>query len=210
MTIVKICGITTAEDALAALDASADLVGLNFYPGSPRYLRLKAATLICNALPSSIRQVGVFVDPSENEVMQAVDAFGLSSIQLHGTEPPNLLHTLSARMPVIKAVRTREQAEAAIAAGCEVLLDSISPQLGGSGQRADWTLAAEIAQLTHRFYLAGGLTPTNVAEVIAQVRPYAVDVCSGVEVLPGRKSLEKMQAFVAAAKKGVQHAQQHA
>ncbi len=208
MTLVKICGLTTAEDALAALESGADMLGLNFYPGSPRYLDLDAAGVVVTALPPAANLIGVFVDPVADEVFRALERLHLSGVQLHGHETPQLIATIMPRVRVIKAVRTRAEAEQALACGCQLLLDAPSPLRGGSGKLSDWTLARELSTMTPHFYLAGGLTPENVSQAIKSVRPFAVDVASGVELSPRQKSKSAMEAFVKAAKMGeayVQH-----
>ncbi len=197
---VKICGVTRVEDALAAVRLGADALGLNFWPRSKRFVAPEAARAIVRALPPFVAAVGVFVDPTRDEVLRAVDASGVRTVQLHGDEPPALCAALP--LPVVKAIRVADAHSLAAIASYEVsafLLDSASPGYGGSGQGFDWALAAEAASAV-RVVLAGGLHPGNVAEAVRTVRPYAVDVASGVESAPGIKDEEKMRRFIAEAR----------
>ncbi len=200
---VKICGITRREDALAAVVAGADALGFMFYERSPRAVTVPAAAAICRALPPFVAKVGVFVDAAEAFIRETASECCLDTLQFHGRETPEFCGRFA--LPVIKAFRIggpeslaslRDYATAAW------LLDSFVPgQLGGTGARFNWALAAQAAQFGRPILLAGGLTPENVAEAIRQARPYAVDVSSGVESAPGRKDPAKISAFVAAAKK---------
>jgi phosphoribosylanthranilate isomerase len=213
---VKICGLTNLGDALAAAEAGADLLGFIFYDKSPRNVDARAVAAIVQALQDfspatfhlSLRTVGVFVNPSLEQVVRTLDYCGLDLAQLHGEEAPELLAALSCR--AFKALRPRDAAEAARqaaafahfgpAGGPDLLVDAYHPTLrGGAGQTGDWSLAASLAG-QHRLLLAGGLTPDNVAQAIAQVRPWGVDVASGVEATPGRKDHHRLRAFMAAAK----------
>lgn len=198
---VKICGVTRLEDALAAARLGADAIGFNFWPGSKRHLPPAAARALVARLPPFVTAVGVFVDPTREELLAAMAASGAQVAQLHGDEPPELLAGLP--FPVVKAVRVggpealEQLARYPDAAG--FLLDSASPGYGGSGVAFDWALAARAAERT-AVILAGGLTPANVAEAVRAVRPWAVDVASGVESAPGVKDHELMARFVRAAK----------
>jgi phosphoribosylanthranilate isomerase len=197
---IKICGITRLEDALAAVRLGADAVGFNFWPRSKRYLPPGEARAIVRRLPSFVTTVGVFVDPSRDEVIRAADASGIGVAQLHGDEPPELCLTLP--LPVLKAVRVAGRHALAALASYEVqgfLLDAPSPGYGGSGRTFDWELAAEVARELP-IVLAGGLGPENVAEAIRVVGPWAVDVASGVERAPGLKDPELMRLFIDRAK----------
>lgn len=208
MTLVKVCGLTTADDALAALESGADMLGLNFYPRSPRFLDMNSAREVVATLPATARVIGVFVDPDEAEVLRAVGALRLAGVQLHGYETPQLISAVRARVPVIKAVRTLAEAQRALAFADQILLDAPSTVWGGSGKLSDWTLARELSSMTPHFFLAGGLTPENVRLAISFVRPFAVDVSSGVELALGRKSKSVMEAFVKAAKIGEAYVEQ--
>lgn len=201
-TIVKICGITNTADALAAADAGADAIGLMFYEKSPRNLTLPAAAEIARALPPYIIKVGVFVNPAEEFVLRAVGECGLNIVQFHGDETPEFC----AQFPVmvLKAFRIRdaESLKALPEYPTDAwLLDAYSPDKpGGTGEKFNWDLAIEAQKFGKPTFLAGGLTPENVADAIRKVRPYGVDVSSGVESSPGRKDHAKVAAFIKAAK----------
>ena len=207
--IVKICGITALDDALAAIAAGADMLGFNFYPPSPRYVERTT----CIRLVSAIRDrglaatmVGVFVNTPPAEVGKILDECGLDLAQLSGDEPPSDLALLGER--AFKGIRPKEASEAlamatrfARRAAPPVLLVDTSAgmgQFGGTGQIGDWD-AARVLALRLPILLAGGLRPENVAAAIAAVHPWGVDVASGVESGPGRKDAVKMREFVRAA-----------
>ena len=197
---VKVCGIRRLEDASACVDAGADAIGFNFWPKSKRYLTVEAATEIAIRLPPTLRRFGVFVDPTAEEVEHAFAAGAIDIAQFHGDEPRVFCNRF--RGCHVKALRLRDQASLAQLDlyDCELLLvDADSAGYGGSGQRADWSLARAAAE-KRKVLLAGGLTPANVAEAIRAVQPYGVDVAGGVELMPGVKDLRKIAAFVAAAK----------
>lgn len=200
---VKICGITCVDDALAALEAGADALGFMFYPPSPRHLLPEAARDIIRALPPFIARVGVFVDASEDRVAHVAALAGLDIVQFHGRETVDYCRRV--RGPrVIKAFRMDGPPALGRLAefdGFAWLLDSyVAGAYGGTGQTFNWDLACEAVRRGGRVILAGGLTPENVGRAVAAVRPYAVDVSSGVESAPGRKDPEKLRAFVEAAK----------
>ncbi len=208
---VKICGITRLGDARAALDAGADLLGFNFYPSSPRYVAPERAAEIIAALPPSARSVGVFVNAELAAVQRIVKTCHLDYVQLSGDEPPDFVGALSPR--AFKALRPRSTAEAQIGAAAyaplgpvdsaapALLVDAYRPgQYGGTGWQSDWALAARLAA-RYRILLAGGLTPENVAEAVQQVRPWGVDVASGVESAPGVKDHDKVWRFIQEAKR---------
>ena len=197
---VKICGITRLEDALAAARLGADALGFNFWPRSKRYVAPAVARAIVRNLPSFVTAVGVFVDPSRDEVLRARDASGVTVVQLHGDEPPELCASLP--LPVVKAIRVADGRSLAQLASYEVqafLLDAPSAGYGGSGKTFDWDLVAEVASELD-VILAGGLAPENVADAVAAVGPWAVDVASGVESSPGVKDAERMRRFIEAAR----------
>ncbi|HET9913644.1 MAG TPA: phosphoribosylanthranilate isomerase [Anaerolineales bacterium] len=200
MTKIKICGIKTVNDALTALEAGADMLGFNFYPKSPRYIDVGTCRWIMSTMRKygQIKYVGVFVNASPEEIRATMNTCGLSLAQLHGDETPEMLQCLEEK--AYKAFRgvpenlkgfTRESAPA-------LLVDaSVKGAYGGTGVTADWQNAAELAK-HYPTLLAGGLTPENVAEAVRQVRPWGVDVASGVESTPGLKDAKKMKAFVKA------------
>ena len=199
---VKICGITSEADALAAAEAGADAIGLMFYEGSPRHVTLEQAKAISAALPQHVMRVGVFVNAEEAFVHQALTECMLNILQFHGDETPEEC----SRYPVmtLKAFRvqgdeTLAQLEAYPSAG--YLLDAyVKDALGGTGATFNWDLAVRAQEFGKPIFLAGGLTPENVVEAVRKVQPFGVDVSSGVESEPGRKDAEQMRTFVSAAK----------
>lgn len=197
---VKICGVTRLEDALQAARLGADALGFNFWPGSKRFLAPAAARAVVDQLPPFVTPVGVFVDQTEEEIRRAAEESGVRVVQLHGDEPPELCARLP--FPVVKAVRVGGILPLDALAAYPVaafLLDAPSAGYGGSGAAFDWSLAEGVADLAP-VILAGGLEPENVAAAVRLVRPYAVDVASGVESAPGVKDVSKMVRFIAAAK----------
>jgi phosphoribosylanthranilate isomerase len=199
MVRVKICGLTTPEDACLAAELGAHAIGLNFYPESPRSISPFAARNILRELPPLVSSVGIFVNWTPEPVIALSQALRLSAAQLHGDETPQTVAEVSKKIPVIKALRI-EKGSVPIGlphhrAAAAFLLDAASPgQFGGTGVTTDWAQARALAE-SHRVILAGGLTPENVAEAILAVRPFAVDVASGVEALPGKKDPDKLRAF---------------
>jgi len=199
MVRVKICGITKWEDAKLAADLGAHAIGLNFYEQSPRCITPFGATEILRRLPPFVTSVGVFVNWEETAITALAKALKLALAQLHGDEPPRVLARVAEHIPVIKALRLGQGADAPDFAkykgAAAFLLDAaISGQYGGTGTTGNWHAARNAAQ-SHRILLAGGLTPENIGEAIRIVRPYAVDVASGVEARPGKKDPAKMRAF---------------
>ena len=184
---VKICGLRTQADIDAC--AGADAIGFNFWPRSKRYITPDEVARL--RVPPTLRRFGVFVDPSREEVERVL---GLcDTVQLHGDETPDFCRQFS----YVKALRKLEHESDY---DCELLLvDADAPGYGGTGQRADWTRAAEVAR-RRKILLAGGLSPDNVAEAIRSVRPFGVDVAGGVESAPGVKDHDKIAAFIRAAK----------
>jgi len=199
---VKICGLTRIEDALAAAAAGADLVGFMFYEPSPRCVSCAQAAAMSEQLPPHIVRVGVFVNPKAGTVTQAIAACGLTLLQFHGDETPEFCAQFG--LMTMKAFRIRDAASLAALprhSAAAWLLDAWSPAgLGGTGERFDWELAVAARQFGRPIFLAGGLTPDNVAAAVRQVQPFGVDVSSGVESAPGVKDAAKMRAFVTAAK----------
>jgi phosphoribosylanthranilate isomerase len=193
---VKICGITTPEDAALAAELGASAIGLVFWPKSPRAVDVARARAIVAALPPSIPAVGVFVN-QQAEARRVAEHVGLAAVQFHGDESVESYRDFPIR--VIKAVAVAGdraiEAAHAVPHGADVLLDAHDPvRRGGTGRTIDWSVAAEIAR--HRtVILSGGLNPENVVEAIAAVRPAAIDVSSGVEATPGRKDPAKLRAL---------------
>lgn len=200
---VKICGITHIDDAQAAVAAGADALGFMFYEQSPRYVTVAKAAEIIRRLPPFVSKVGVFVDAPEEFVRQALGESGLDTIQFHGRESPEFCRKFDP-LKVIKAFRIAdlESLQALPAYGTSAwLLDSYVPGvLGGTGAKFNWNLAVEAQKLGRSIILAGGLTPLNIAQAIRQVKPFGVDVSSGVESAPGRKDEGKLREFITAAK----------
>jgi phosphoribosylanthranilate isomerase len=212
---IKICGVTNPDDARAAVAAGADALGFNFYHASKRFIELDAARQIAEVVPDGVAKVGVFVNHSAREIQDATESLHLSYIQLHGDEMAELLSELPAKIKIIRAYRCGPSGLAPLARYLDrcrslgrtpdaVLLDSDSAgAFGGTGHAADWSLIADQRKMLGEIplILAGGLTPTNVAQAIAVVHPDAVDVASGVERDPRSKDHERMTQFIAAATK---------
>ena len=203
MTKIKICGIRTIADGLAAMDAGTDMIGFNFYPKSPRYVEVG----MCRNIMSVMRQhgrvtcVGVFVNASVGEIFATMDTLGLNLAQLHGDETPEMLQALDGK--AFKAFRgVPETIDGFARDDCPAFLvdASVKGLYGGSGVTADWDGAAKLAK-QYPFLLAGGLTPENVSDAVKQVRPWGVDVASGVESAQGVKDLNKVKAFIDAVRK---------
>jgi phosphoribosylanthranilate isomerase len=199
MTLVKICGITNLEDALAAVGAGADALGFNFYKPSPRYITPQHAREIIEQLPNSILTVGVFVNEESNTVRAIAKEAGLRALQLHGDEPPEYCRELAGYY-VIKtfAVSHTFDMQAAHAYRVEaVMLDTKHNNLrGGTGRVFDWSLAQKVRPVIPKLFLAGGLSPENVENAVEIVRPFAVDACSALEDTPGKKNEERMRVFI--------------
>jgi len=197
--LVKICGVTTPEDAALAVAAGADAIGVNLWPKSKRFVEPAAARDVLAAVPHGVLKVGVFVDAPVGEVEDRIDDLGLDRAQLHGDEAPAHFGHLDRRL--IRVVRVRDQASFESEAGWSPALwlyDAFVDGFGGGGVAAPWPLIA--AQARRPFLLAGGLTPENVAAAIAATKPDGVDVASGVESSPRRKDPAKVAAFIAAAR----------
>ena len=202
-TRVKICGVTNVADGQAAAEAGADMIGLNFYEKSPRYLTVAQAVEISRALPPFVMRVGVFVNPEEALVTRAIGECNLSLLQFHGDETSEFCTQFS--LMSMKALRVRDAETLNELANFQTdafLLDAHSKSgLGGTGEKFNWDLAVEAQKFGKPIFLAGGLTPDNVVEAVRKVRPFAVDVSSGVESAPGKKDHAKVKAFIEAAKK---------
>jgi phosphoribosylanthranilate isomerase len=194
---IKICGMTQLKDAVFAAEQGADAVGFIFYKKSPRSVTMKTAREIISQLPPFVDTVGVFVNETADRVNKIAEYCGLDLVQLHGEESPAFCRKIQRR--VIKAFRVKDlqsikQLEKYPVSG--FLLDTFSDDLhGGTGKVFDWNLAHP-AKKVGPVILAGGLTPRNIRQAISQVRPYGVDVCSGVEKSPGIKDPEKVRAFL--------------
>ena len=190
---IKICGITNIEDALAAVDMGADLLGFNFYPKSKRYITVDKAKAIISKLPTFVDTVGLFVNPTYDQVREVVGTGVLNWIQLHGDETPEFCESLSHLGPkTMKAIRVRSKKDIESAQNFftdVILLDAFdAKEYGGTGKVFDWKLVGNIQQ---RIFLAGGITPENAVEAI-DIGVYGIDICSGVESAPGKKDHEKM------------------
>jgi phosphoribosylanthranilate isomerase len=200
MTLVKICGITNIDDALAAVAAGADALGFNFYKPSPRYISPQSAREIIEQLPSSILTVGVFVN--EESASHIAAEAGVAALQLHGDESPSYCRELATDRYVIKTLAVSNDFDIDVIKSYEVeaiMLDTSDNKLrGGTGKTFDWSLAREVSRMVPKLFLAGGLSPENIEEAIATVRPYAVDACSALEDQPGKKNHERMRAFIKA------------
>jgi phosphoribosylanthranilate isomerase len=201
---VKICGVKTETDAIAAIEAGADALGFNLYPGSKRYIRWKAEMEWISELPAEIARIAVIVNltPDQARPLLVTDLF--DGLQLHGEESREFCESLVAsRKPVIKAVRLTAVELLERVRGYPVfgfLIDSYREDaLGGTGERFDWTLLKHIT-LEKPLIVAGGLTPDNVADAVREMHPYAVDVASGVENREGLKDKKKMEDFILAAR----------
>jgi phosphoribosylanthranilate isomerase len=197
-TRVKICGITRAQDAIAAADAGADAIGLVFYPPSPRYLSVERAREIRDALPPFVQTVALFVDPDAAQVAQVIGRVHPAMLQFHGDEQPDFCAQFG--LPFVKACRVKPGIDALeylrpFSRAAAWLFDSYVPEYGGVGESFDWSLLPA-AQDRH-FILSGGLSRANVAEAIRRVRPWGVDVSSGVESAKGIKDAAKIAAFIA-------------
>ncbi|HEX5888304.1 MAG TPA: phosphoribosylanthranilate isomerase [Pyrinomonadaceae bacterium] len=198
MTLVKICGITNLADARAAVDAGADALGFNFYRPSPRYISPPDARKIIDQLPHSVLKVGVFVNEGLHSLMHITVEAGLSAVQLHGDESPEYCHELAGTY-VIKAFGAGDNLHVEAYNVDAIMLDTKDDLLhGGTGRTFDWSIAQRTNQSVPKLFLAGGLSPENVAEAIATVRPYAVDACSSLEERLGKKNHDRVNAFVKA------------
>jgi phosphoribosylanthranilate isomerase len=197
---VKMCGMRRADDAAAAVAVGADALGFVFWSKSPRVLTPEAARAITRDVPAFIARVGVFVNAPVDEVAETIDEAELTAAQLHGTEAIDAFEALG--VPRMKAVtlQSRESvaAAAALPAHVLVLVDAIDTvRMGGTGAVADWSLAASLAA-RRPIVLAGGLNADNVRDAIVSVKPWGVDVSSGIERSPGEKDVDRMRAFMAA------------
>ena len=197
---IKICGITTIADAEGCVAAGADMIGLNFVPGSPRAIDVARARDIADAVRGRAEIVGVVADLDEATLVALRAAVGLDRLQLHGSEPPELVATLAPH--AFKALRVgsaEDAAEASRYAGLVLIDAKVAGALGGTGRTVDLALAAPLAR-ARPILLAGGLRPENVADAVRAVEPWGVDAASGVEIAPGVKDLDAVAALVRAAR----------
>jgi len=200
MVRVKICGITNSADAFAAIDAGANLLGFNFYEKSPRHITEAEAAKIRARLPKKIEAVGIFVNASPVEVTALGKSLKLDAVQLHGDETPDSVAQIARLMPVIKAFRVEPEFPLATLdeyrEAFAFLFDAaLAGQYGGTGRTTDWDVARRAA-LSRRIILAGGLKVENVAAAVRIVRPYGIDVASGVESKPGKKDPGLLREFI--------------
>lgn len=197
-TRIKICGITRPQDAKAAADAGADAIGLVFYPPSPRYLSAERARDIRDALPPFVQTVALFVDADAPQVAQAIGRVHPAMLQFHGDETPQFCAQFG--LPYIKACRVKPGVDALeylrpFSGAAAWLFDSFVPEYGGVGESFDWSLLP--GERERPFILSGGLSRGNIAEAIRRVRPWGVDVSSGVESAKGIKDAARIAAFIA-------------
>lgn len=206
MIRIKICGITNLDDALACAEAGADLLGFNFYSGSSRYIAPEAARSIVQELPPAVIRVGLFVNAESLEFIKTtVETAQVDVVQLHGEESPEFCQELRAVLPehpLIKALRVGPDfnpQKALLYQAEAILLDSYDEAAqGGTGKTFDWNRAWLTGRFTKNVFVAGGLSPENVAEAIAVFKPFGVDACSKLETAPGQKDMSLVKAFVAA------------
>jgi len=206
MVKVKICGITNWSDARGAVEAGADFLGFNFYRESSRYIAPAAARRIVKRLPDKVSTVGVFVNEAEPDMLAIARRVGLDYVQLHGDETAEMVSRMRRSFRVIKAIRVRDSFRVAQLANFKgassILLDGFDSRLrGGTGKSFNWKVAKNAGR-KRQIFLAGGLTPENAAEAVSAARPFAIDVCSGVEARPGKKDAARMRALVAAVRPG--------
>jgi phosphoribosylanthranilate isomerase len=199
---VKICGNTNLDDAQGAVEAGADMLGFIFYEASPRFVTVAKVADITRQLPPHVVKVGVFVNPTDELVFQAIATCGMSLLQFHGDETPEFCTQFGVMS--VKAFRIRDAQSLSALMNYPTdawLLDTFSPDArGGTGTTFNWDLAVEAGKFGKPIILAGGLAPENVADAVRKVRPFGVDVSSGVESSPGKKDLAKVRNFIAAAK----------
>lgn len=200
MTLVKICGITNLDDALAAVDAGADALGFNFYQRSPRYLAPERARAIIDHLPTNVLTVGVFVNEELAAIQESASTAGISALQLHGNESPEYCEALKGRY-LIKVFRAGGEFKPEVVLDYDVeaiMLDAFDKKtFGGTGKLTNWSIARTTRELFPQLFLAGGLSADNVGDAIEQVNPYAVDACSALEREPGLKDHQRVRDFVA-------------
>lgn len=200
MVQIKICGVTSTADAQAAIEAGANLLGFNFYPKSPRRVSEDQAAEIRSKLPKKVKAVGIFVNWLPADVITLRSGLALDAVQLHGDESPETVAEIASVVPVIKAFRVEPEFPIATldeySRAFAFLFDAAhTDQYGGTGRTTDWDVARR-ASLKHRIILAGGLKVENVAAAVRIVRPYGIDVASGVESSPGKKDHDLLREFI--------------
>jgi len=200
MTVIKICGITNVEDALAAVAAGAGALGFNFYKPSPRYISPQNARAIIKQLSPAVLAVGVFVNEQPESLKTIADESGVQALQLHGDESPEYCHNLATDRYIIKTLAVSQNFDTQTVHAYKtaaIMLDTRDNNLrGGTGRVFDWSIARQVNQLVPNLFLAGGLSPENIAGAIEAVHPYAVDACSALEDSPGKKNHERMRSFI--------------
>ncbi|HJW38830.1 MAG TPA: phosphoribosylanthranilate isomerase [Candidatus Udaeobacter sp.] len=202
---IKICGITNTRDANASVEFGAQMIGLNFYAQSPRYIQPKVARQIVDALPADVDAIGVFVDGNVEEIRKTAKTARVRCVQLHGNFSPEIARELASEFRVIRVFSTHARfrpEDVSLFSDCDVLIDAHHPDLrGGTGQTCNWPAARATLRFTRFLILSGGLNAQNVGRAIKAVTPHAVDVCSGVESAPGVKDHRAMKNFVAAVRR---------
>ena len=207
MTKVKICGITNTEDALLSAKFGADAIGFNFYPKSPRYVAPETAREIVEQVPANVLKVGVFVNESLDKIVEIARAVKLNALQLHGEETPEFAAELKAKtnLEIIKAFRVSPEFKPEDVLRYDVdavLLDAYSRhEHGGTGETFDWEIAKKVREIFPKTYLAGGLKHENIRHAIWETKPFAVDVCSGIENKKGKKDKIQLINFITKAKR---------
>jgi phosphoribosylanthranilate isomerase len=199
---IKICGVTNARDAEACAELGAQMIGLNFYSQSPRYIEPKVARQIVAALPANVSAFGVFVHGNANEIRKTANSAGVRCVQLHGNFSLEIARELTGDFRVIRVFSTHQQfrpEDVSLFSDCDVLIDAHHPDLrGGTGRTCNWPAARAALAFTRFLILSGGLNRQNVGSAIRAVTPHAVDVCSGIESAPGVKDHGALKNFISA------------
>jgi phosphoribosylanthranilate isomerase len=205
---IKICGVTNSRDAKTCVELGAQMIGLNFYPRSPRYIEPKVARQIVEMVPIHMDAVGVFVNGNADAIRKTANTSGVHCVQLHGDFSPEVARELADEFRVIRVFSTHPQfrlEEVSLFSCCDLLIDAHDPDLrGGTGRTCNWQVARATLAFTRFLILSGGLNAENVASAIKAVVPHAVDVCSGVESAPGVKDHRAIKNFLAAVRKAEQ------
>lgn len=202
-TKIKICGITNLKDAVLSVEHGADALGFNFYEKSPRYILPQKTRIIIDEIPEDVLKVGVFVNETIENIISAASVARLDAVQLHGEETPEFIENLRAvcRLEIIKAFRVSpifQPSDIDDFRTDAILLDAYNArEKGGTGETFDWEIACRVLETSPKMYLAGGLSPENIAEAIARVKPFGVDACSCLESTKGEKDAQKLKDFLA-------------